>query len=330
MPDAVFTARRALRAALPLLALALMAGCRDEGPSAAQIEAEAARERAVAEAAARYERAIVDARERRLQNLQKPDGWLSLVGLHWLEEGNSFVGSGPTRGVRLAVGPDELGLISVDGGSVRFRPSDPAGVSFDGVPAGRGSRELVTDADGANPTVVGFNQGDASFIVIERGGRFALRVRDALAPTRSGFTGLDYFAIDPAFRFEARFEPHPPGQTIGIVNVLGIDEARPNPGAVVFTKDGVAHRLEAVDEGDGRLFLIFADRTSGHETYPAARFLYAERPGSTGLTVVDFNLAYNPPCAFTAFSTCPLPPLSNRLDLRITAGEKKPRRPESD
>ena len=203
-------------------------------------------------------------------------------------------------------------------------------MTFDGQPGGTATRTLATDADGATPTVVGFNQGDASFIVIKRGDRFALRVRDALAPTRTGFAGLDYFAIDPGFRFTARFEPHPPGQSIGIVNVLGIEEAMANPGAVVFEKDGVEHRLEAVDEGDGRLFLIFSDRTSGHESYPAARFLYADRPAAGDTTtVVDFNLAYNPPCAFTEFSTCPLPPPSNRLDLRVEAGEKKPRKPQA-
>lgn len=318
---------RALRALVALALVMAIGGCGGEqGPSEAERQAQAARERAAAEAAARYERAVLDARERRLERLQRPDGWLSLVGLHWLEQGNSFVGSGATRGVRLAVGPDELGLITVEGPRVRFRASPSAGVTFDGAPAGRGARELATDADGATPTVVGFNGGDASFIVIERGGRLALRVRDALAPTRTGFSGLDYFDIDPAFRFDARFEPHPPGQTLAIVSVLGVEEPMANPGAVVFTKDGREHRLEAVDEGDGRLFLIFADRTSGHETYPAARFLYAERPGDAGLTVVDFNLAYNPPCAFTEFSTCPLPPPSNRLDLRVAAGEKKPRR----
>jgi uncharacterized protein (DUF1684 family) len=307
-----------------------LSGCSAEsGPSQAELDAQATRERAAAGVAAVHARSVNEARELRLANLQKPDGWLSLVGLHWLRPGQSFVGSGATKGVRLAVGPDELGLITLDDDTVRFRPSAGAGLTYDGQPAGAGMRVLASDADGGTPTVVGFNQGDASFVVIKRGDRFALRVRDALAPTRTNFPGLDYFDIDAAFRFDARFEAHPPGQTIGIVNVLGIEEAMANPGVVVFEKDGVEYRLEAVDEGDGRLFLIFADRTSGHESYAAARFLYAERPAEGETTVVDFNLAYNPPCAFTEFSTCPLPPASNRLDLRIEAGEKKPRKPAS-
>jgi hypothetical protein len=313
-------------AALALLAALGAVGCAGEsGPSAAEIEAQAKRERAAEAAAAVFARSVNEVRETRLQNLQKPDGWLSLVGLHWLKPGNSFVGSGPTKGVRLAVGPEELGMIRLErDGTVTFRATPGAGVTYDGKPGSTSTRTLVTDANGGTPTVVGFNNGDASFVVIKRGEAYGLRVRDALAPTRTRFAGLEYFDINPAFRFDARFEAHPAGQTIGIVNVLGIEEAMANPGVVVFQKDGVEYRLEAVDEGDGRLFLIFADRTSGHESYAAARFLYAEQPADGGTTVVDFNRAYNPPCAFTEFSTCPLPPPSNRLDLRIEAGEKKP------
>jgi len=309
-----------------LLAALVAVGCTGEsGPSQAEIDAQAKREAAAAAAAAAYARSVDEVRETRLVNLQKPDGWLSLVGLHWLKVGNSYVGAGATKGLRLAVGPEELGMIRLDrDGTVTFRATAGAGVMYDGQPADGRTRQLVTDADGGTPTVVGFNQGDASFIVIKRGENFGLRVRDALAPTRTRFPGLDYFDLDPAYRFNARFEAHPPGQTIPIVNVLGIEEAMANPGVVVFQKDGVEYRLEAVDEGDGRLFLIFADRTSGHETYAAARFLYADQPADGGLTTVDFNRAYNPPCAFTEFSTCPMPPPSNRLDLRIEAGEKKP------
>lgn len=301
-------------------------GAAPEGPSAAEQAAAATRAEAEAQIARLHAEEIEAWRTERLARLQRPDGWLSLVGLHWLEPGNAFVGSGPTRGVQLAVGPDELGVITLDReGRVQFRAARGAGVTFDGRPAGAAAYPLVTDAGDEPPTVVGFNGGDASFIVIERGGRHALRVRDALAPTRTGFTGIDHFPVDAGWRFLARFEPHPPGQVLHILNMQGQEESRANPGAVVFEKDGQSYRLEAVDEGDGQLFLIFADRTSGHESYAAARFLYAAAPGADGRVVVDFNKAYNPPCAFTAYSTCPLPPPGNRLDLRIEAGEKKPR-----
>lgn len=306
--------------------LVLMACSPGDAPlSEAQRQAAALRAEAEARERAVYEAAIHSWRAERLDRLTRPDGWLSLVGLHWLEPGRSFVGSGPTMGIRLAVGPEELGLLSLGRDGVpRFRPHPRAAVSFDGEPA-RGERILATDAQGGRPTVVGFHAGQASFIVVRRGDRLALRVRDVNAPSRIGFTGIDHFPIDPAFRFVARFEPHPPGQTLTLVNVLGVEEIRANPGALVFEKAGVGYRLEAVDEGDGRLFLVFADRTSGHESYAAARFLYAEPAGDDGYTMLDFNKAYNPPCAFTAYSTCPLPPPGNRLDLRIEAGEKKPR-----
>jgi len=275
-----------------------------------------------------YEKEILDWRAERLQRLQKPDGWLSLVGMHWLPVGTTRVGSAADNGTRLAVGPARVGLLTLDkNGRIAFAAEPGVGIEIDGKPAA-GPVDLVSDADpDATPTVVAFNKGDASFIVIKRGDRYAVRVRDALAPTRTGFQQLDYFPIDPAFRFRAKFVPHAPGATIGIVNVLGLAEPMANPGAVSFEKDGKWFTLEAVDEGDHRLFLIFADRTSGHESYAASRFLYAAYPGADGTTIVDFNEAYNPPCAFTAYSTCPLPPLSNRLDLAVTAGEKKPRKP---
>ena len=117
--------------------------------------------------------------------------------------------------------------------------------------------------------------------------------------------------------------PNPPGSTIEIADVIGGVAPVPNPGAVEFTRDGKSYRIQAIDEGGDELFLVFADRTNGHGSYGAGRFLYAGAPDAAGNVVVDFNQAYNPPCAFTSFATCPLPPPDNRLDLAITAGEKK-------
>ncbi len=275
-----------------------------------------------------YEKQIQDWRAGRVQRLTKHDGWLSLVGMHWIEIGNTRVGSGADNGTRLAVGPAHVGVVKLDkDGSVQFSPEVGADVTINGQPA-TASTALATDADPLQETtVVGFNRGDASFIVIKRGDRHALRVRDALAPTRTGFPGIDYFPIDPGFRFKAGFTAHPPGSKIDIVNILGMVEKMDNPGTVTFEKDGKTYTLEAVDEGDHQLFLIYADRTSGHQSYAAARFLYADWPDAAGFTTVDFNKGYNPPCAFTAYSTCPMPPLQNRLDLAVTAGEKKPLKP---
>jgi uncharacterized protein (DUF1684 family) len=272
-----------------------------------------------------YLESIETWRAGRLERLQRPAGWLSLVGMHWIEEGSTRVGTNPKFTTRLAVGPDELGtLILQKDGSLLFQPMPDAGVLIDGQPA-TAPVNLVPDSVG-EPTVVGFNKGDASFIVIKRGDKYALRVRDALAPTRTQFTGIDIFPVDPQWRFKAKFTPHPPGQTIDIVNILSMVEPMANPGTLTFEKDGKSYTLEAIDEGDGQYFIVFADGTSGHESYPAARFVYADPAGPDGTTILDFNKAYNPPCAFTQFSTCPTPPLSNRLPLRIEAGEKKPRK----
>src|SRR5690606_31298825 len=125
------------------------------------------------------------------------------------------------------------------------------------------------------------------------------------------------------WKIDARFVSHPAGKTIEIQNIIGSLEAMPNPGAVEFERDGASYRLEALDDGSGGLFLVMADRTSGHDSYGAGRYLYAPKPGADGKVALDFNRAYNPPCAFTAYATCPLPPPENRLDLAVTAGEKK-------
>lgn len=317
-----------------LLAAAMLAGCGgDEGDDTAAAEA-AARE------AKRYEQSILQWREQRLARLTRPDGWLSLVGMHWLTPGATYVGAAEDNGTRLAVGPPQIGMLTVDrdgATTLRLHPDAVPLVTIDGQPATAGDIPLVADADAppdGGPTVVGFNKGDASFIVIRRGDRVGLRVRDALAPTRTRFPGLDYFDVNPAMRFVAKFDAHPPGKTIDIVNVLGMVEPTPNPGTLTFTatvpgEDGEpvekTFRMEAVDEGDGRLFLNFADRTSGHETYAASRMVYADPAGPDGTTVLDFNMAYNPPCAFSPYTTCPLPVPANRIDLRVEAGEKKPR-----
>ena len=302
-----------------ILASTMLGAC-SEPPVDPAIEAAAKTQKTA------YEKEIADWREGRLQRLTKPNSWLALVGMHWIEVGKTRVGAAADNGTRLAAGPPKIGLVSLDrDGNIEFTPEAGAEILIDGQPAS-GPVKLISDADGT-PTVVGFNKGDARFIVIKRGGKYALRVHDALAPTRMNFPGIPSFDVDPAFRFNARFTAHPPGKKIDIVNILSMVEPMDNPGTVTFEKDGKSFTLEAVDEGDHKLFLIYADRTSGHESYAAARFLYAEYPDATGMTVVDFNKGYNPPCAFSQFSTCPMPPLSNRLDLAITAGEKKPYKP---
>src|SRR5690606_37148388 len=160
-------------------------------------------------------------------------------------------------------------------------------------------------------------------VEIVHGGRKALRVRHAAAETLAGLGKLDYWPADPTGKITARFVWHPAGTTDAVMDLIGMQQAQPSPGVVEFERDGASFSLEALEGEDGGLYLIFADRTSGHESYSAGRYLYTAAPSAEGTVEVDFNRAYNPPCVFSDFATCPLPPTDNRLDLPVTAGEKR-------
>ncbi|MEZ0470383.1 DUF1684 domain-containing protein [Luteimonas salinilitoris] len=257
-------------------------------------------------------------REQREESLVAPDGWTGLVGLHWIELKAHYVGS--DSGLRLAKGPPRIGLLQQEGGRLYFTPERGVDLTLDGEPF-TARAELHGDRS-ETPSVIGFDDGKGEISVIERGHRRALRVRHAEAEARTGFAGLDYWPADSGWRVQGRFVAHPPGKTIEIANIIGMLEPMPNPGAVEFERDGRTHRLEALDDGMGGLFLILADRTNGQGSYGAGRYLNAPAADEAGNVVLDFNRTYSPPCAFTAHATCPLPPQENRLDLAITAGEK--------
>lgn len=261
-------------------------------------------------------------RNERKEDLLKPDGWTSLVGLHWLELKAHYVGSSAGSGIRLAVGPPKLGMVEQRDGRIYLTPESGVALTLDGEPlAGKGRVELKTDHDQA-PSLIGFDEGKGLLSVIKRGQRFGLRIKHADAPTRLQFAGLDYWPADPEWRVVGKFVPHPPGKTMPIVDIIGTSTDAPNPGAVEFVRKGKTYRIEAMGEPGNELFLVFADRTSGHGSYPAGRFIDTPGPDAQGKVVLDFNRAYSPPCAFTTFATCPLPPPENRLDLAVNAGEK--------
>jgi uncharacterized protein len=270
-------------------------------------------------------------RETRVGNLRKPDGWLSLVGLHWLSDGEQTVGTAPDNAVVLATGPMYLGMMRVVGKTVSFKPSyagsDLRVQSLQDdvwVDAGSSATGFEMEPDSATRPGRILIGTEASVALIERSGKLALRVKDANAATRKGFMGIDYYPIDPSWRIEAEWTAHATPQPFEIQNVLGAIEEMPSPGYASFSRNGKSYRLHPVLEaGSEELFFIFADRTNGRETYGAGRFFYATPPVAGGKVVLDFNKSYNPPCAFTEFSTCPLPPPENRLDLVVTAGEKK-------
>jgi uncharacterized protein len=267
-----------------------------------------------------YVKEIEAWRQQRNEGLRRPEGWLSLVGLFWLEEGENRFGTDPGNKVILPEGrgPAVAGTLVRKGDTVHLQAAPGAGVQIDDRPVTEA--DLATDESG-KPTVV--HLGPLSFFVIKRGDRLGVRMRDPQGPALASFQGLDAYPVRPDWRVNARFEPYTPPKQVAVPNVLGTVDDTPSPGAVVFEHGGATYRLDAIPGGDdGSLFLIFADATNGTETYGAGRFLDTDPP-KDGQVKVDFNKAYNPPCAFTAFATCPLPPQQNRLPLRVEAGEKK-------
>jgi uncharacterized protein (DUF1684 family) len=274
-----------------------------------------------------YTRQIEQWRADRVARLTAPDGWLSLIGLDWLHEGANRIGSAADNDIVLKAGPAHLGTVTLAAdGSLSIVLEAAAGATVDGSSVTEAA--LVDDmhAGGNGPTLVRF--GSASFHVIDRDGRKALRVKDPEAATRKDFAGIDYFPIDPSWRIDADWVPFVPAHKLEIGSVIGTIDAVDVPGKAVFQRDG--HTFELLpyqEEPGGELFFVIADRTSGKETYGAARFFYAALPkgglAQPGKVELDFNKAYNPPCAFTPFATCPLAPPENRLDVAVTAGEKK-------
>jgi len=266
-----------------------------------------------------YTQEIQKWRQERVERLTKPTGWLSLVGLDWLKEGRNTLGSAKQNDLVIAGAPAHLGTIALTPGKAVISLDPKSGATIDG--AAKLEAELLDDTH-EKPTVIAF--GSTSFYLIKRDDKYGLRIKDSEAPTRKHFVGIDYFDIDPSWRIEAKWEAYNPPHEVEEPNIIGQVDKVVVPGAAVFERDGQTFRVEPVIEtpGDTELFLVFADKTSGKETYGAARFVYTEAP-KDGKVILDFNKAYNPPCAFTPFATCPLPTAQNRLKMRVTAGEKE-------
>ncbi len=255
-------------------------------------------------------------RAEREADLRAEDGWLSVVGLAWLRPGVNPAGRDPAAAVRLpAPAPARLGVFHLEGTTVRFEPIDP-GVRVNGAPAKAG----VIRSDLERPVDV-ITAGTLSLTVIRRGDRAGVRAKDRASEKRRAYPALKWYPARETWRVTARFVPHAPPRTIKIANVLGQLDDQPSPGYVVFTAGGREQRLDALAGSSGGLFFILRDGTSGKTTYPAGRFLYTDAPRD-GRVVLDFNKAENPPCAYTEFATCPLPPKQNWLRVAIEAGEQ--------
>lgn len=268
-----------------------------------------------------YLEEIATWREARVENLKRPNGWLTLVGLHWLSEGDNAFGSDSTNAVVFPRDeiPGVMGTITVQDGAAGVTIAPGVDVFCNGKPVT--TMKLRHDQEDEGPTVLSY--GTLSWHVIERSGRLGVRVRDSESRTLREFAGVETFPVDPRWRIEGKLEPHDPPRTIEITNALGDVTHEPSPGSIVFEIQGRTHRLVPIaEEGDEELFIVFGDATSGKETYGGGRFLAVDRPGADGRVIVDFNKAYNPPCVFTPYATCPLPPPENVLAIAVRAGEK--------
>lgn len=257
-------------------------------------------------------------RAKRLASLTSESGWLSLIGLFWLKEGKNTFGSDAANDIVVPKVPARAGEFVLANAVVTFRTPHAKTFIVNGAPIS--SVELKTDLD-EQPTMV--RVGSLSFQIIKREDRLGVRFKDREHPDRANFRGLEYFPLDLKWRIEARFEPYHPPKHVPILNVLNMETDEPSPGAVAFEVGGKTYRLDAITEkGNPQFFMIFADDTRGKETYGAGRYLYIDPPDANNRIVIDFNKAYSPPCAFTNYATCPLPPQQNILPVRIDAGEK--------
>lgn len=268
-----------------------------------------------------YRMEIEQWRKAREARLAAEGGWLSVVGLDWLDEGENRFGTDPRNPVVFPPGKGQAvaGTFLLSAGKVTLKPEPGAGITLNGEPVSE--RVLRVDADG-KPDVL--RLGSLAFHIIRRGEKFAVRLKDSEAPGRMAFKGVPVFPVRAGYRVAATFKAHPAPKEIPIATVIGTTEMMKSPGVVQFQLGGRKLSLEAVQEpGAGKeLFFIFKDKTNGRLTYPAGRFLYAT-PREDGTVVLDFNKAVNPPCAFTEFATCPLAPRQNALPVAIRAGEKK-------
>jgi len=262
---------------------------------------------AIAADSGAYQREIAKFRAERETKLKADDGWLTVVGLHWLKNGINTVGSDPYTDAPLPKSaPPMVGTIVFSKGKVHFKPA--SGVQLK-------EMDLKTDV---TPQYDRLTLGRVKFFVIEREDRFGVRVKDNDSEARRKFTGLRWYPVDPSWKVKAKFTPSP--HDVFFDTEVGVKEKDQSPGYVTFTRGGKEYKMEPVTEDD-HLWFVFRDQTSGKTTYAASRFLYVPMP-KDGFIEIDFNKAENPPCVFTDYATCPLPTPQNRLQLAVTAGEQ--------
>jgi uncharacterized protein (DUF1684 family) len=267
---------------------------------------------------AEYLEEIETWRQKRLADLKAEDGWLSVIGLYWLQNGETRLGSDPGNDLLLPERlPGLLGTLYSFDGKVEFRPAAGIKVTRNGKPFSGG--RIYSDAD-ENPDTLAF--GDVKLILLKRGARYAVRTKDNQSPLRASFARLRWYPPRTDWRISAAFVPHAVPTKLKLDTIIGETEAVDSPGYATFERDGKTYRLDAAAQKNGTLWFVFRDGTSGRTTHGGARQLYANPP-QAGVVVLDFNKAVNLPCAYIPYATCPLAPPQNRLSLAIEAGELK-------
>jgi len=260
----------------------------------------------------------------RVEKLKSPSGWLNVAGLYWLNNGiNSFGASGDNDLVfPEKLGAAKAGFYLLEDGKVKLTLLPNAAITSKGQVI---QEILAFNPDSTRQPVMEF--GSLRWFVIRRDTKYGVRLRDLESPALQDFHGIERFPVDRSWLVTASWEATP-GRTIPITNVLGQTTPQDAPGVLVFTLNNREFRLDALDEGvEDELFIIFGDATNTKETYGAGRYLYVRKPDEHGEVIVDFNKAENPPCAFTDFATCPLPPRQNVMDVAVLAGEKEYKHP---
>jgi uncharacterized protein len=264
-----------------------------------------------------YRAGIEKFRKDRETGLKADDSWLTVAGLFWIKPGETRVGGDPGCDVLLPAGaPPRVGTLTLKDGKASFRAEPGAGVTLDGKPFEKG--DVRTDAEG-KPGVLAV--GRFKLIVLKRGEKYAIRLKDNSSELRENFAGLRWFPIDESWKIEAKFVPHLAPTKLYFDTIVGEEDILDTPGYVTFERDGQPYRLDAVSQADGRLWFVFRDATSGRTTPTNARQLTTDGPIGD-VVVLDFNKAVNLPCAYTPHATCPIAPPTNRLKLAVTAGEQ--------
>lgn len=259
--------------------------------------------------------------QERLEALKSPNGWLALTGLYWLKPGANTFGSDSSNAIVFpGKAPGQMGVFYLEGDSVRMEIAAGVEVTQDslGSPV---TRSVLRLEQGIPPAVLHWKSLD--WVLLERGGRYGIRLWDRENPAITALESIPAFPLDPSWQVEARLIPADSGRIVAMQNILGMTIEQASAGILEFEKGGKTYQLEALEDPNG-FFLIFADATTGESTYSGGRYLYVPHARPDGKTRIDFNRAENPPCVFTKYATCLLPPAQNRLNIEVPAGERAP------